>query len=89
MISGRMGGREFDRLTASEPITEGGRPEKDEKLGIECRVSDTRSTRQLRAINRAPGCVRRMYDRDPLAVDLAAKCGTRASRTCCGGREHR
>jgi hypothetical protein len=71
LIASEIGGREFDRLTASEPC-EAGRPSSSEKIS----ASDAeiprnhRRTQQLRAINRAPAFIQQLYDDDLIGVDV-------------------
>lgn len=63
-------------MTASEPNVTG-RPKKEEEKsrhdGETCKTSREQS--RLRAINRAPVIIQKLYDRDLLGVDLAAKFG--------------
>jgi hypothetical protein len=74
LIASEIGEREFDRLTASECLSAGRPTKEEENRGLE--VPDSRRrTKRLRAINRAPEIIQRLYDQDLHAVDLAAKFG--------------
>jgi hypothetical protein len=75
LIASEIDEREFDRWTTNEPKTENGRPPKQDKPAIEWHVSNTSRSRQLRAINRAPPVIQKLYDDDLIAVDLAAQFG--------------
>jgi hypothetical protein len=70
LIASEIGEREFDRLTASEAV-QGARTDLEETSRIGCEKFGARRTQQLRAINRAPEILQRLYDQDLLAVDLA------------------
>jgi len=76
LIISEIDERELDRWTISEP-GEAGRPAEGENLGIQCRDLSKRRVGQLRAINRAPADIQKLYDDDLIAVDLAAKFGAK------------
>lgn len=72
LISSEIGEREFDRLTASEPV-QGMRT--DKTSGHNVPKSNEKKSKRLRAINRAPEIIQKLYDRDLIGVDVAAKFG--------------
>jgi hypothetical protein len=71
--SGIMNGREYDLLTAA-PVRDGGRPEKNpspRRTGL----TGTSKTKRLRAINRAPALIRKLYVAGLIDVKLAELLG--------------
>jgi hypothetical protein len=73
LVMTEIGEREFDRLTASQP-TQGERSDKTSHIG--CAKSGHRNTSsRLRAVDRAPAVIRKLFDDDLIAVDVAAKFG--------------
>jgi hypothetical protein len=78
IVASEIGEREFDRLTASKSA-QGARVDVDTSRHNGEKLKTPRDQSRLRAINRAPATVKALYDRDLLAVDLAAKFGPKVS----------
>jgi hypothetical protein len=77
LIASEIGEREFDRLTASEPM-QGERTDITSVQNVpKLNGAKKQKSKLLRAIYRAPAIIQRLYDQDLLAVDLAAKFGPR------------
>jgi hypothetical protein len=72
LVMTEIGEREFDRLTASQPA-QGERSDLTSPLE-EAKLPD-KTTWKYRAINRAPAVIKKLFDDDLLAVDVAAKFG--------------
>jgi hypothetical protein len=75
LIAPEIGEQEFDRLTVSECLSAGRPSMEEENRCVESNKSERERNSRLRAINRAPEVIQRLYDHDLFAVDLAAKFG--------------
>jgi hypothetical protein len=69
-IASEIGEREFDRMTASETV-QGERCDLTSGHAVRKLDAEEKKNGRLRAINRAPAVVQRLYDQDLLAVELA------------------
>jgi hypothetical protein len=86
LIASEIGEREFDRLTASEG-EQGARSDLTSGHGVPKLDAEVRRTKRLRAVNRAPPVIQRLYDDDLLAVALAAKFGPKPPKDEAMARE--